>query len=461
MRFLRDFSGCSFSTSYLNNSIKASGLGGSVVNTDDNFHIKVMMPSTFLQRKLIDLLASFVAVDGEAFECELMAKESHNEEFLFLFSTPSKLGYYYRWKTYVNVMGERGGNNEKSTSLYMVNFGQRWTPPLCNSVSGSPTMNLNGSNRRKRKKSDINGNFARNKMNRVDSVRSTKNNAFLRRMQLMDDEISRFVDILRGLSLSRWRIQSAMSFALDHAECAQEVIEMIRENFLSNLISKSSIMMISHLFLFSDILYNSAASVKFAASYRGLIEDFLPMFFEHLNRLYISIDGRITAKNMEERVLSVLQGWKEWSIFPVNFLNGLEATFCRSFDDVQYLHTYSPGNKGDIDAKGLNDDMLDSLRRQATTNGVTFYEDSRNTGHETGMRADMEILQLERKLLYVSLFSTVNHGNVYDLDGEVYDIFKDFDIDGQAIYYEDTHKSHAYEDIDGIALDVLSQPKLD
>ena len=76
------FSGCSFSTSYVNNSIKASGLGGSVVNTDDNFHIKVMMPSTFLQRKLIDLLASFVAVDGEAFECELMAKESHNEEDL-------------------------------------------------------------------------------------------------------------------------------------------------------------------------------------------------------------------------------------------------------------------------------------------------------------------------------------------------------------------------------------------
>ena len=248
-------------------------------------------------------------------------------------------------------------------------------------------------------------------------------------------------------------MKSATTFAIDHADCAQEVIEVIKEIAFTKSSTRSCVAMISQLFLLSDILYNSSASVKFATSYRGLIQAILPMFFEHLNRLFISIDGRMTAKNMEEKVKAVLLGWKDWSIFPMNFLDGLEATFFRSFGDVEHLH-FCPKDKIDWDERMIKEERLDSVRRRATASGVTFYEDSEITFTESNAKAHREMLQLERKLQYVSSFSAVKEGIDYDVDGEVYDVFGDIDIYGEAMRDDTNDKIGLYESVDGVALDV-------
>ena len=215
--------------------------------------------------------------------------------------------------------------------------------------------------------------------------------------------------------------------------------------------------MIALLFLLSDILYNSAASVRFATSYRGLIQGLLPMLFEHLNRMFVSIIGRMTAKNVEDRVKAVLYCWKEWSIFPINFLDGLEATFFRSIIEVEKLHSYfddiNDGNEVNVD-----DNALISLRRRAFTNGVTFFEESDEiTITDNVFNAKRELVQLERKLMYVSLYNASKCEKDSAIDGEVYDIFEDFDADMETVHDEincDRSSTYDDEDIDGVALDL-------
>ena len=84
----------------------------------------------------------------------------------------------------------------------------------------------------------------------------------------------------------------------------------------------------------------------------------------------------------------------------------------------------------------------------------TFYEDSEITITESNSKAHREMLQLERKLQYVSSFSAVKEGIDYDLDGEVYDVFGDNDIDGEAMCDDINDRISLSESVDGVALDI-------
>jgi hypothetical protein len=57
---------------------------------------------------------------------------------------------------------------------------------------------------------------------------------------------------------------------------------------------------------------------------------------DHLNLLFRDPNlGRMSAKNLEEKVMMLLKVWEKWSIYPPVFLGGLEASFQRKFSDIE------------------------------------------------------------------------------------------------------------------------------
>lgn len=51
--------------------------------------------------------------------------------------------------------------------------------------------------------------------------------------------------------------------------------------------------------------------------------------FDTINKQYVNIQGSslIKAEQFEEKVKKIFSLWSEWSIYDLNFMNGLQATF--------------------------------------------------------------------------------------------------------------------------------------
>ncbi|CAE7683305.1 unnamed protein product, partial [Symbiodinium microadriaticum] len=75
---------------------------------DDDEKIRIQIPQVRATRRRIDMMAKFVAVDGEAFEQAVIRKEEANDssDFSFLLQSAAPLGpqseesLYYKWRTY-------------------------------------------------------------------------------------------------------------------------------------------------------------------------------------------------------------------------------------------------------------------------------------------------------------------------------------------------------------------------
>ncbi len=105
------------------------------------------------------------------------------------------------------------------------------------------------------------------------------------------------VGSLRKITTDRESVKRAMAFALDHADEAAEVVEVVADSLsiLETPIPKK----IARLFAVSDILYNSSQPVRNASMYRTEFQQRLPAIFQHLHDAYAKIDGRITANTMK------------------------------------------------------------------------------------------------------------------------------------------------------------------
>lgn len=62
---------------------------------------------------------------------------------------------------------------------------------------------------------------------------------------------------------------------------------------------------LARLYLVSDILHNSAASVPNAWTYRSIFERKLPAVFDHLGDIYLSFPGRLKAEQFRGLVEKV------------------------------------------------------------------------------------------------------------------------------------------------------------
>eukprot|EP00468_Gymnochlora_sp_CCMP2014_P009633 CAMPEP_0167759516 /NCGR_PEP_ID=MMETSP0110_2-20121227/11070_1 /TAXON_ID=629695 /ORGANISM="Gymnochlora sp., Strain CCMP2014" /LENGTH=695 /DNA_ID=CAMNT_0007645917 /DNA_START=44 /DNA_END=2131 /DNA_ORIENTATION=- len=279
---------------------------------------KVIPPPDPKQRSLIDRLARFVATYGHIFEKEVMQKEVKNPKFFFLYQAHTPQHIYYRWRVYMLSQGDTE-QKWRTEPFQMLLGGPYWMPP---SVEEMKVLELKASETEKEKKDSQRGRD-RDSGRDHERRRSRRKRGSSRRLRSRSRD--EFEDRLRGLSLNRTKIAYGMGFALDHADEAKEIVEIITESL--SLDETPIPKKVARLFLVSDILYNSTAPVRNASAYRSEFKDKLPKIFESLHRTYKNIQGRITANAMRERITKVLRVWQVWSLFPETFVNNLEVTF--------------------------------------------------------------------------------------------------------------------------------------
>ncbi|KAG9455096.1 hypothetical protein H6P81_008000 [Aristolochia fimbriata] len=267
--------------------------------------IMVIPPEDGHLRHVIDTMALHVLDGGCAFEQAIMERGRGNPLFSFLFELGSKEHTYYVWRLYSFAQGDTL-QRWRTEPFIMITGSGRWIPPSLPTVR-SPEHD----------KESGNATFAAGRSRRVELERT-----------LTDKQRDEFEDMLRALTLERSQIKEAMGFALDNADAAGEVVEVLTESL--TLKETPIPTKVARLMLVSDILHNSSAPVKNASAYRTKFETTLPDIMESFNDLYRSITGRITAEALKERVLKVLQVWADWFLFSDAYVNGLRATFLRS-----------------------------------------------------------------------------------------------------------------------------------
>ncbi|KAL1212604.1 Protein RRC1 [Cardamine amara subsp. amara] len=295
--------------------------------------ITVVTPENEHLRHVIDTMALYV-LDGEcAFEQAIMERGRGNSLFNFLFELGSKEHTYYVWRLYSFAQGDTL-QRWRTEPYIMITGSGRWIPP--------PLPVTRSMEHEKESAST----FAAGRSRRAEVERT-----------LTDPQRDEFEDMLRALTLERSQIKEAMGFALDNADAAGEVVEVLTESL--TLKETSIPTKVARLMLVSDILHNSSAPVKNASAYRTKFEATLPDIMESFNDLYRSITGRITAEALKERVLKVLQVWADWFLFSDAYIYGLRSTFLRSgVSGVTSFHSIC-GDAPEIENKSHIDNMSD------------------------------------------------------------------------------------------------------
>ncbi|PIN17905.1 putative splicing regulator [Handroanthus impetiginosus] len=273
--------------------------------------ISVIPPDDNHLQHVIDTMALYVLDGGCAFEQAIMERGRGNPLFSFLFELDSKEHTYYVWRLYSFAQGIQGDTL------------QRWRTEPFIMITGSGSVHFTGSPpplpiaKGLDHEKEAGSTYAAGKSKLVEVERT-----------LTDAQRDEFEDMLRALTLERSQIKEAMGFALDNADAAGEIVEVLTESL--TLKETPIPTKVARLMLVSDILHNSGAPVKNASAYRTKFETTLPDIIESFNDLCRSVTGRITAEALKERVLKVLQVWTDWFLFSDAYVNGLRATFLRS-----------------------------------------------------------------------------------------------------------------------------------
>ena len=187
---------------------------------------------------------------------------------------------------------------------------------------------------------------------------------------------------------------------------------------------------------------------------RSLVQECLPEIFGHLNKAYRCISGRMSAHQVEERVLTLLDAWSKWSILSPVFLWGLEAIFRMTDSDWQNMQL--PMSSDEV-CPADEELEWERLKRRAKISGVSeiFWVSPEAQGHpQPGPLQDvvaepvqMSALQLYRTLNHVNEFvktKTITEESAYT----PYSVFADGDAqDGTAVQVVNT-----VDDIDGVPM---------
>ncbi|XAR71486.1 hypothetical protein NMG60_11028776 [Bertholletia excelsa] len=300
----------------------------------------VVPPEDGHLRHVIDTMALYVLDGGCAFEQAIMERGRGNPTFNFLFELGTKEHTYYVWRLYSFAQGDTL-QRWRTEPFIMITGSGRWVPPLLPTAK-SPEL-----------EKDASSTYAAGRSRRLEQERT-----------LTDAQRDEFEDMLRALTLERSQIKEAMGFALDNADAAGEVVEVLTESL--TLKETPIPTKVARLMLVSDILHNSSAPVKNASAYRTKFEATLPDIMESFNDLYCSITGRITAEALKERVLKVLQVWADWFLFSDAYVNGLRATFLRTGNSGVTPFHFICGNAPEIEKKMNSEDIGEGAINQDT-----------------------------------------------------------------------------------------------
>lgn len=336
---------------------------------------EIVLPSDPYLLFLINRMSLYVSKMGQNFEKLVMEREARDPRFAFLYVIQSPEHMYYRWKTY-SLSQKDTMDKWRTLPFQMITGGPFWIPPPLtdlkvknSSSSRSKTRSQSRSSSRSRSRSSDSSSSGSSRSRSRSKSRERKlaakktdkdkpkvkgwdvvkppegtepikpfavpsyptsynttptsrsSSASAPRLRAADAE--RFEDMLRDLTTDRHAIAEGMAFALDHAEHAKEIVEIITDamSILDTPVPKK----IARLFLISDILYNSSAPVKNASAYRSAFQSSLARVFQHLTEKLATLEGRLAAQQMKDKVESVLNAWHAWSIFPAPLMATLEA----------------------------------------------------------------------------------------------------------------------------------------
>ncbi|KAH7840765.1 hypothetical protein Vadar_021298 [Vaccinium darrowii] len=300
--------------------------------------ITVVPPEDGHLHHVIDTMALYVLDGGCAFEQAIMERGRGNPLFNFLFELGSKEHTYYVWRLYSFAQGDTL-KRWRTEPFIMITGSGRWMPPPLPTAKSPELGKESGST------------YAAGRTRRMEQERT-----------LTEPQRDEFEDMLRSLTLERSQIKEAMGFALDNADAAGDIVEVLTESL--TLKETPIPTKVARLMLVSDILHNSSAPVKNASAYRTKFEATLPDIIESFNDLYRSITGRITAEALKERVLKVLHAWTDWFLFSDAYMNGLRATFLRSGNSgVIPFHSVC-GDAPEIENKTSSEDITNGAVNQ-------------------------------------------------------------------------------------------------
>ncbi|CAO1631482.1 unnamed protein product [Parajaminaea phylloscopi] len=133
----------------------------------------------------------------------------------------------------------------------------------------------------------------------------------------------RFEAMLRSITPRRERIARAMEFAMDHANAAETVTDILTQSLL--IPSTPVPRKLARLHVVSDVLHNSAAPVPNAWKYRSSMESRMTVVFRHLGDVARSFPGLMKQEGFRTQVRAVLDVWDSWLVFAPNTLEALRS----------------------------------------------------------------------------------------------------------------------------------------
>ncbi|KAL1929370.1 hypothetical protein VTP01DRAFT_1508 [Rhizomucor pusillus] len=266
--------------------------------------VRVVKPHNMQQVKIIHRLVERVARHGPDFEAVIMDREKGNPKFQFLFDNKSEEHIYYRWRLYSILQGDTR-SQWRTEPFQMFEGGAWWIPP-------EVPFDDEGMN-------DV--------LLDTDDEEKEKARGIVPKGVLGKVAKQRFEIMVRQVTFQRGTIARAMEFAIDHADAADEVIDILIRSLL--LPETSLATKLARLYLVSDILHNSGAHVANAWKYRVGLENQLPAVFEHFNAIYRSITARLKAEQVRRHICNVLSAWENWMVFPKHHIDNLTEIFVR------------------------------------------------------------------------------------------------------------------------------------
>ncbi|KAJ7390317.1 U2 snRNP-associated SURP domain-containing protein [Desmophyllum pertusum] len=286
---------------------------------------------------LVHRMVEFVVREGPMFEAMIMNKELNNPMYRFLFDNQSPEHIYYRWKLFSILQGD-SPTKWRTERFKMFENGSVWKPPQCHQY----TMSAAAFNANKQPVPQVETPLAppsqaattateppshSSSSSNSSSTMPTSTAASSRRLLCPTDcpvrvckQRDKLEDMLRDLTPERAKIARCMVFCVNHADCAEEVVECIAESL--TILETPLLVKVARLYLVSDILHNCSVKVPNVSYYRKGFQTLLPDIFGNLSASFKAINARMKAENF--RVVEP----------PSKSLYPLDGSFSRNKDDL-------------------------------------------------------------------------------------------------------------------------------
>ncbi|XP_020630769.1 U2 snRNP-associated SURP motif-containing protein-like [Orbicella faveolata] len=300
-----------------------------------NAVVKVVIPTERNLLCLVHRMVEFVVREGPMFEAMIMNKELNNPMYRFLFDNQSPEHIYYRWKLFSILQGD-SPTKWRTEKFKMFQNGSVWRPPQCHQY----TMSAAAFNANKQPVPQVEtplappsqptttsapSSHSSSGSSSSSSVTQSSTAASSRKASLSNKQRDKLEDMLRDLMPERAKIARCMVFCVNHADCAEEVVECIAESL--SILETPLQVKVARLYLVSDILHNCSVKVPNVSYYRKGFQTMLPEIFGNLSASFKAINARMKAETFRKQVLRCVAAWMDWAVYTPDFLYDLQNIF--------------------------------------------------------------------------------------------------------------------------------------